>query len=552
MASTAAPPKLKAEFPLGAELLHDPVLNKGTAFTLEERRELQLEGLLPARVSTIEAQEERVLENFRKQPNDLAKYVLLLALQDRNETLYYRTVMHHVDEMMPIVYTPTVGQACQEFGHIFRRPRGIYLNRYDRGRMVSVLRNWPRKDVRIIVVTDGERILGLGDLGASGMGIPVGKLALYSVCAGVDPTQCLPVMLDVGTDNEAFLDAPLYLGLQERRLRGAEYDSLVEEFVLAVNEVFPNAVIQFEDFANVNAFPLLDRYRNRTSCFNDDIQGTAAVTLAGLLTAIRITGGTLKEQRIVFLGAGEAGIGVADLVVSALVRQGISEEKARQNFWFLDSKGLMTVNRGDLTGRKLRYAQDMEFTADLAEVVRRVRPTAIIGVSGKPKMFTREVLELMAQLNPRPIVFSLSNPTSKSECTAEDAYYWTDGRAIFASGSPFPNVSYHGKTFVPRQGNNAYIFPGVGMGVIAFGVKRVTDDMFFAAAETLAGLVSESDIGKGAIYPPLTDIREVSAHIAAAVGEVAYKSGLATVPRPENLLEFVKGAQYQPVYKSYV
>jgi malate dehydrogenase (oxaloacetate-decarboxylating)(NADP+) len=428
----------------------------------------------------------------------------------------------------------------------------MFITRYDRGKMVNILHNWPRKDVRIIVVTDGERILGLGDLGSSGMGIPVGKLALYTVCAGVDPDVCLPVTLDVGTNNEDLLNNPLYLGLHERRLRGAEYDNLIEEFVLAVNEVFPNALIQFEDFANVNAFPLLDRYRNRTSCFNDDIQGTAAVTLAGLLTAIRMTGGKLRDQRIVFLGAGEAGIGVADLVVSALVREGISEEATRKNFWFLDSKGLMTTKRGDLTGRKLRYAQDMEFTPDLAEVVRRVRPTAIIGVSGKPKMFTREVLELMAEVNPRPIVFSLSNPTSKSECTAEDAYCFTDGRAIFASGSPFPTVTYHGKTFVPRQGNNAYIFPGVGMGVIAFGVKRVTDDMFFAAAQTLAGLVSESDIRKGSIYPPLTDIREVSAHIAAAVGEVAYKNGLATVPRPANLLEFVKAAQYQPVYKSYV
>ena len=552
MSSTVAQPKASFDFPRGVELLHDPVLNKGTAFTLDERRALNLEGLLPPRISTIEEQEARVIDNYRRHETDLSRYIFLLALQNRNQTLYYRTIMDHVDEMMPIVYTPTVGQACQEFGNIFRRPRGMFITRYDRGKMVSILRNWPRKDVRIIVVTDGERILGLGDLGSSGMGIPVGKLALYTVCAGVDPDQCLPVTLDVGTNNEELLNHPLYLGLHERRMRGAEYDNLIEEFVLAVNEVFPDAVIQFEDFANVNAFPLLDRYRNRTSCFNDDIQGTAAVTLAGLLTAIRITGGKLKDQRIVFLGAGEAGIGVADLVVSALHREGIPEEMARRNFWFLDSKGLMTTNRGDLTGRKLRYAQDMEFTPDLAEVVRRVRPTAIIGVSGKPKMFTRQVLELMAEINARPIVFSLSNPTSKSECTAEDAYCFTDGRAIFASGSPFPTVTYHGKTFVPRQGNNAYIFPGVGMGVIAFGVKRITDDMFFAAAETLAGLVSESDIRKGAIYPPLTEIRNVSAHIATAVGEVAYKSGLATVPRPANLLEFVKSVQYQPVYKSYV
>jgi malate dehydrogenase (oxaloacetate-decarboxylating)(NADP+) len=552
MSSTVAPPKAPLELPKGAELLRDPVLNKGTAFTVEERRALRLDGLLPPRVSTIEEQEGRIIENFRKQPTDLAKYVFLLALQDRNETLYYRTVGNHVDEMMPIVYTPTVGQACQEFGHIFRRPRGLFINRYDRGKIVSILRNWPRKDVRIIVVTDGERILGLGDLGASGMGIPVGKLALYTVCAGVDPTQCLPVMLDVGTNNEEFLTAPLYLGIQERRLRGAEYDSLIEEFVLAVNEVFPRALIQFEDFANPNAFPLLDRYRNRTACFNDDIQGTAAVTLAGLLSAVRLTGGSLKEQRIVFLGAGEAGIGVADLVVSALADEGIPEDKARKNFWFLDSKGLMTKSRDDLKGRKQRYAQDMEFTADLAEVVRRVRPTAIIGVSGKPKMFTREVLQIMAEVNEHPIVFSLSNPTSKTECTAEEAYYWTDGRAIFASGSPFPPVNYHGKTFESGQGNNAYIFPGVGMGATAFGIKRVTDDMFFAAAETLASLVSESDLRRGSIYPPLTSIREVSAHIAAAVGEIAYKNGVATVPRPANLLEFVKAAQYQPVYRSYV
>ena len=552
MSSTIAPPKTKPEFPTGSDLLRDPVLNKGTAFTPEERRALRLEGLLPPHVSTIEQQEERILENFRKQPNDLAKYVLLLALQDRNETLYYRTVMNNVEEMMPIVYTPTVGQACQEFGNIFRRPRGIYLNRYDRGRMVSVLQNWPQKDVRIIVVTDGERILGLGDLGASGMGIPVGKLALYSVCAGVDPTQTLPVTLDVGTNNEDFLEASLYLGLKERRLRGQEYDNLIEEFVLAVNEVFPHALIQFEDFANVNAFPLLDRYRNRTASFNDDIQGTAAVTLAGLLSARRISGGALKDQRIVFLGAGEAGIGVADLIVSALANEGIPEDVAKKNFWFLDSKGLMTKSRADLQGRKLRYAQEMEFTSDLAEVVRRVRPTAIIGVSGKPKMFTREVLQIMAEVNARPIVFSLSNPTSKTECTAEEAYSWTDGRAIFASGSPFAPVNFKGKTFESGQGNNAYIFPGIGMGAIVFGVKRITDDMFFAAAETLAGLVSESDLRRGSIYPPLTSIREVSAHIAAAMGEIAYEKGLATVPRPANLLEFVRAAQYQPVYRSYV
>jgi malate dehydrogenase (oxaloacetate-decarboxylating)(NADP+) len=552
MSSTFAPAETRSEFPTGVQLLHDPVLNKGTGFTLEERRTFRLEGLLPPRVCSIEEQEARVLENYRKQPTDLAKYIYLLALQDRNETLYYRTVIDNIEEMMPIVYTPTVGQACQEYGNIFQRPRGLFISRYDRGKIVSLLRNWPRADVRMIVVTDGERILGLGDQGASGMGIPVGKLALYTVCAGVEPTHCLPITLDVGTNNEGFLGAPLYLGIHERRLRGPEYDALLEEFVLAAQEVFPRALIQFEDFANANAFPLLERYRNRVCCFNDDIQGTASVTLAGLLTALRITGGTLPDQRIVFLGAGEAGIGVADLVVSALAGEGVPAEKAKGNFWFLDSKGLMTTGREDLIERKRRYAQDLPFTADLAEVIRRVRPTAIIGVSGKPKMFTREVLQLMGELNERPIIFSLSNPTSKTECTAEDAYLWTEGRAVFASGSPFKPVSYQGKTFVPGQGNNAYIFPGVGLSSIAFGMKRVTDEMFFAAAQTLASLVSEEDLKKGSIFPPLTSIREVSAHIAAAVGEIAYRKDLATVPRPYDLYAFVKAVMYSPNYRNYM
>jgi malate dehydrogenase (oxaloacetate-decarboxylating)(NADP+) len=538
--------------PTGVELLHDPRLNKGTAFTEEEREALGLTGLLPSRVHTQEEQAARVMGNYRRKETDLGKYVHMIALQDRNENLFYRVLLDHLEEMMPIVYTPTVGKACQEYGHIFRRPRGLFISRNHQGRIAEILRNWPYVDVRIIVVTDGERILGLGDLGADGMGIPVGKLSLYTACAGVEPSLCLPITLDVGTNNEALLGDPLYIGIKERRLRGEAYDAFFDEFVAAVGEVFPRALLQLEDFGNTNAFRLLNKYRDRISTFDDDIQGTGAVALAGLYSAMRITGGKLADQTILFLGAGEAGIGIGDLIVSAMTAEGLSTQEARLRNWFVDSKGLVVKSRTDLADHKLGYAHDHEPVADFLAAVEALKPTAIIGVSGQPQTFTKPILTAMAELNERPIVFALSNPTSKSECTAEQAYGWTSGRAIFASGSPFDPVELDGKVHVPGQGNNAYIFPGVGLGVIATEASCVTDEMFFEAAKALAREVSEDDLAKGRIYPSLARIREVSAVIAAAVAEVAYRDGRARRPRPADLDAYVRSTMYEPSYEVYV
>jgi malate dehydrogenase (oxaloacetate-decarboxylating)(NADP+) len=539
-------------FPTGVDLLRDPALNKGTGFTKEEREILGLQGLLPSAPQTMEVQAMRVLENFHKKPNDIEKYIFMIGLQDRNKTLFYRVVIDYIEEMMPIIYTPTVGEACLEYGHIFRRPRGIFISAKDRGRMPELLRNWPYKDIRIIVVTDGERILGLGDLGADGMGIPVGKLALYTACAGIHHSLSLPVTLDVGTENEDLLNDPLYIGLKQRRLRGTAYDDFIEEFIVAVEEVFPRTLVQFEDFGNINAFRLLERYRERICCFNDDIQGTAAVTLAGLYSALRIKGGKLREQTFLFVGAGEAGLGTAELIVAAMEAEGLSLEEARQRCWFVDSKGLLVKSRSDLIGRKLRFAHDHEATYDLPALVEDLRPTGLIGVSGKHGLFTRQVLEAMGRVNERPLVFSLSNPTSKSECTAEEAYVATEGRAIFASGSPFDPVTIEGKTLVPAQGNNVYIFPGMGLGVIASGARQVVDEMFFVAAQTLAHHVSADDLAQGRVYPSLARIREVSATIAAAVAEVAYRRDLATKPEPDDILSYIKSLMYEPRYQSYV
>ncbi|MBW1807531.1 MAG: NAD-dependent malic enzyme [Deltaproteobacteria bacterium] len=536
----------------GVNLLHDPALNKGTAFTPEERRRLGIEGLLPASICTQDKQVARERENYLKKPDDLEKYIFLMALQDRNETLFYRVVSENIEEMMPIIYTPVVGLACQQYGHIFRRSRGIFITRDFHGRMVDILRNWPEKDIRVIVITDGERILGLGDLGANGMGIPVGKLSLYTVCAGVHPMHSLPVTLDVGTNNQELLDDPLYLGTRQPRLRGSEYYQLVDEFIQAALEIFPHALIQFEDFGNHNAFRLLSNYRNRILTFNDDIQGTAGVALAGLYSALRMIGKPLGEQRILFHGAGEAAIGIGELVVSAMMEAGLDHTLAKSRCWFMDSKGLVIKNRQDLQEHKLPFAHDHKPIGDLLEAVRILKPTTLIGVSGQPAQFSREVVEEMARLNDRPIIFALSNPTSRAECTAEQAYGWSQGKAIFASGSPFGPVTCHGHHFVPGQSNNAYIFPGIGLGAIAVGAKRITDEMFSTAAKTLARLVSEEDLEKGCIFPPLTKIREVSAHIAASVAEVAYRNDLARRPRPEDLLEFMRTQQYQPAYKTYV
>ena len=537
--------------PHGEEILHDPLLNKGTAFSPAERRALGLTGLLPPHVHRLEEQVARVMDNYRNKQTDLERYIHLVSLQDRNETLFYRVVVDHIEEMMPIIYTPTVGQACQQWGHLFRRSRGLYVSWEDRGRIEAVLRNWPQQDVRVIVVTDGERILGLGDQGVGGMGIPVGKLSLYTACAGIDPARTLPIMLDVGTENEGYLRDPLYLGLRQKRIRGEPYDAFVAEFAEAVQRVFPRALLQFEDFGNQNAFRLLEQWRDRICTFNDDIQGTAAVTLAGLYSALRLTGKTLREQTVLFLGAGEAGIGIGSLVASAMVDEGATPEEARRRCCFVDSHGLVVKSRAGLAEHKLRFAHDLPPAADFQAALEAVRPTAIVGVSTVPRAFDRRVIETMSRMNERPVIFALSNPTSRSECSAEDAYRWSGGKAIFASGSPFPPCHLDGRTFVPGQGNNSYIFPGVGLGVVACRARLVTDRMFSAAARTLAGLVLPSDLELGRIYPSLTRIREVSAHIGAAVAEVAFRDGLAGVARPPDLLSMVQASMWQPVYREY-
>ncbi len=538
--------------PIGIALLQDPALNKGTAFTEAERDTLHLRGLLPPHVSSQEQQLGRVLENFRRKSSDLEKYINLRALHDRNEALFFRLLLENPDEMLPIVYTPTVGLACQRYTHIFQRPHGIFVSSADRGRVADVLANWPRRDVAIIVVSDGERILGLGDLGANGMGIPVGKLALYTACAGVSPNTCLPVLLDVGTNNSELLDDPLYIGLHQPRVRGEVYDALVEEFVVAASALFPGVVIQFEDFATHNAFRLLEKYRDRIPTFNDDIQGTAAVVVAGMLSALRVTGGALGEQTLLFQGAGEAATGIADLMVEAMVAKGLDKAQARQRCWLFDSHGLVVKQRSDLAAHKQPYAHDHAAVGSLVDAVKVLRPTAIIGVAAIGGAFTEDVVRTMASLNKRPIVFALSNPTSKAECTATQAYRWSDGRALFACGSPFDPVTLDGRNYVPRQGNNSYIFPGVGLGVIVSGSNRVTDEMFMAAAHALAEQVTEDDLQQGSLYPPLKNIRDVSAHIAAAVAAVAYRRELARGAEPDDLLGLMKSRMYEPHYADYV
>jgi len=537
----------KPQLPKGIDLLHNPALNKGTAFSENERKLLGLKGLLPPRISTIEDQEIRILENYRKQSNDLEKYVYLMSLQDRNEVLFYYVLMNHIEEMMPIVYTPTVGKGCQEYGHIFRRPRGIFISIKNTGEVADILRNWPDKDIRIIVVTDGERILGLGDLGANGMGIPVGKLNLYTACAGIPPSMCLPVTIDVGTNNEKLLEDPLYIGSHNCRIRGSEYDELIDEFMEAVSEVFPKAVIQFEDFGNANAYRLLQKYKDKYCTFNDDIQGTAAVSLAGLFSSARIAGGQLSDQKVLFLGAGTAGIGIGDLIVRALGKDGLTEHQAKKRCWFFDSKGLLNSDRKEIQTHQRIFAHHHLPIDNFKDAVKSIRPTAIIGVSGQPGLFTKDVIQTIAEINERPIIFALSNPTSRSECTAEQAYKWTDGRAIFASGSPFDEVHFEGKTLHPGQGNNAYIFPGVGLGLIVSGAERVADDVFYIAAKKLAELVSEGDLERGSIFPSITDIRGVSFEIGTSVVESV--NGLSENV-PSEITERISSFMYKFKYEN--
>jgi malate dehydrogenase (oxaloacetate-decarboxylating)(NADP+) len=499
-------------------------------------------------VLTQDQQAERIMTNLRSLSDPLERYVALNALHDRNETLFFRVVIDHIDEIMPIIYTPTVGLACQKYGQVFQRPRGIFVSIEDRGRVAEVLRNWPYP-AKMIVVTDGERILGLGDLGANGMGIPVGKLALYTGCGGIAPEHCLPVTLDVGTNNAELLADPYYVGLKQRRVTGTAYDELMEEFITAAREVFPGVVIQFEDFANHNAFRLLEHYRDRVPTFNDDIQGTAAVALAGIFSALRITGEKLTDQKFLFFGAGEAAVGIADLIVSAMEANGLSTADARKRCWLFDSQGLVVSARQKLASHKVPYAHEHPPVDDFVSAIKTLKPAGIIGVAAVGGTFTREVLEEMAKLNERPIVFALSNPTSQSECTAEEAYRWTGGRALFACGSPFDPVTLNGKTFVPRQGNNSYIFPGIGLGAVVSGTRQITDEVFMASAHRLAHLVSESDLEQGSLYPPLSRTREVSAHIGAAVVETAHKRNLTDRKVSGDVLGEVEKAMYEPSYQ---
>jgi malate dehydrogenase (oxaloacetate-decarboxylating)(NADP+) len=533
----------------GVHPLNDAQANKGTAYTRDERLRLGIDGLLPPRVETLQQQAARVLENVREKPTALEKYRYLSALQTDNETLFHRVVLDHLDEMLPIVYTPTVGQACLDWSRIYERPRGLYISAAQhRGRIEELLRSWPRDRADIIVVTDGGRILGLGDLGANGMGIPIGKLSLYTACAGVPPERCLPVMLDVGTDNEALRATPFYLGEQHARLTGTSYDGLLDEFMTATQMVFPGSIVQFEDFNNACAFSLLERYRNRQCCFNDDIQGTGAMGLAGLYVAGRMLGRRLTDQRILFVGAGEACLGIGGIVVAAMQREGLSEAEARGRCLFIDSSGVVVTGRTDLPVHKRPFAQDRAPAPDLPAAVDDFKPTVLIGACAQASMFTQPVLAAISRLNVRPIVFALSNPTSKAECTAEQAYAWTDGRAIFAAGNPFDPVTLGGRIHSPAQGNNSYIFPGVGLGLIVSGARRATDDMFFAAAHALADCVSDADLQQDRVFPVSARLREVAMAVAVAVAAVAHEQGVATRPRPDDLAAATASLMYSPQY----
>ena len=542
-------PTAMADQATGYRILHNPRLNKGTAFTEAERRRLGLEGLLPAATATIELQVARCHAEIAALDDDLQKYLVLSDLQARNETLYYAVLMSDPATYMPIVYTPTVGEACQKFGHIFRQARGIYLPISARGRVKELLSNWPEQDVRFIVVTDGERILGLGDLGAGGMGIPIGKLALYTACAGVPPQGCLPVVLDVGTNNQTLLEDPLYLGLRQERERGEAYLTFVDEFVTAVQQLYPKCCIQWEDFANINAVPILARYRDRLCTYNDDIQGTAGIALAGIFAASRLTGKKLAEQRFLFLGAGSAATGIAELTSLAMAREGMDLAEARRRNALFDVNGLLVTSRGDLAEFQKPFVQDHVPVSTFVEAVEAIRPTGIIGVSAVPKLFTREVIAAMARINQRPIIFPYSNPTSRSECTAEEAYRWSDGRAIFASGSPFPPVEISGRRFVPGQGNNVYIFPAMGMAVFATEATRVTEEMFLVAAQAVAEQVTEENLSIGLIYPPQSHILEASLHVAERIAASIFDQGLAGVKRPDDIGALIRSRVYRPAYR---
>ncbi|XP_017113845.1 NADP-dependent malic enzyme [Drosophila elegans] len=532
--------------------LQDKRYAKGLAFTHEERQQLGIHGMLPYVVREVSEQVQHCRSLLDRLEQDLDKYMYLINLSERNERLFYNVLSSDIGYMMPLVYTPTVGLACQRYSLIFQTAKGMFISIKDKGHIYDVLKNWPETDVRAIVVTDGERILGLGDLGANGMGIPVGKLSLYTALAGIKPSQCLPITLDVGTNTDSILEDPLYIGLREHRATGALYDEFVDEFMHAcVRRFGQNCLIQFEDFANANAFRLLSKYRDSFCTFNDDIQGTASVAVAGLLASLKIKRTQLRDNVLLFLGAGEAALGIANLCLMAMKAEGLSEEEAKTRIWMVDSRGVIIRDRpkGGLTEHKLHFAQLHEPIDTLLEAVRKVRPNVLIGAAAQGGAFNQEILELMADINETPIIFALSNPTSKAECTAEEAYNYTKGRCIFASGSPFPPVTYNNKKFYPGQGNNSYIFPGVALGVLCAGMLTIPEAVFLVAAERLAELVSKDDLSRGSLYPPLNSIVSCSVAIAEKVVEYAYKNGLATVrPEPANKLAFIKAQMYDLDY----
>ena len=536
----------------GADLLHDPSLNKSTAFTEAERQALGLVGLVPDTTESEEVQLSRVLLQLDHKTTDIDRYVYLANLLDHDETLFYKTIMSDPARFLPIIYDPTIGEACLTFGHIFRGPRGMYLSIKRRGHVKDILRHWPVQDVRFICVTDGGRILGLGDLGANGMGIPIGKLQLYTAAAAVPPRVLMPMYLDAGTNNETCLADPLYLGLRERRPSQDELFSFVDEFVAAVQEVFPKCCIHFEDWTGVDAFHLLQRYRDTHCVYNDDIQGTAGITLAGMINAVKLKGTRLEDERYLFLGAGSAGIGLANLLCSALVAEGMSLEAARSRVHMFDVNGLLESTRTDLVDFQLPYAHPHAPTRDFVAAIESIEPTTIIGVSTVGGAFDRAVIEAMTRINERPVVLALSNPTSCAECTPEQAYTWSGGKAIYAAGVPFAPVHLDGKTFLPGQANNFYIFPAVAMAIYATQATRVSDEMFIEAARAVADQVPPELLRQGLLYPPQANILETEIKTAVRVATLVFDSGLAGVARPTDMEAFIRSHVYTPAYPRLV
>ena len=532
----------------GIAVLQDPKLNKSTAFTEQEKQALGIVGLVPDVTESEDLQLQRVNSQLAQKPTDIERYIYLMNLLDHNETLFYGTLMSDPARFLPIVYDPTIGEACLKFGHIYRQARGMYLSITRRGKVKEILKNWPEKDVRFICVTDAGRILGLGDLGANGMGIPIGKLQLYTACAGVPPQYLLPMYIDAGTNNEQYLHDPLYLGMRKTRPSTEELYSFVDEFVQAVQEVFPKCCIHFEDWTGVDAVHLLQRYRDKYCVYNDDVQGTAGIVLAGMINAAKVKGKKLSDEKYLFLGAGSAGIGLADLLCSAMAQDGLSLKEAQSHVYMFDINGLLEDTRTDLVDFQKPYAHKHPPTRDFVAAIESIKPTTIIGVSTVGGTFTQKVIEAMSRVNERPVVLALSNPTDHAECTPEQAYTWSKGKAIYAAGVQFPPVHYDGQTFLPGQANNFYIFPAVGMAIFATQATRVTDEMFIEAARAVADQVPSDLLKQGLLYPLQSNILETEIQTAARVANLVFDSGLARVPRPKDMVAFIRQHVYKPEY----